>query len=191
MVDGKAVRMPQGSGDMQSSVYDPNNKHQDIFAYVDNAIKDVKVTTDATPTQGSTNPVQSGGVYSAFTNKLDKTGDGSNVTVTFSTLDKLNLVSGDSLSRLMGKISAWLKDLGKLAFKNTVDKSDLASNVQTSLGKADSALQSYTETDPTVSEWAKAKTKPTYTASEVGALPANTHIPSTVAEMSDSGDYAK
>ena len=146
-VDGKAVRMPQGPGDMQSSVYDPNNKHQDIFAYVDNAIKDVKVTTDATPTQGSTNPVQSGGVYSALANKLDKTSDGSNVTVTFSTLDKLNLVSGDSLSRLMGKISAWLKDLGKLAFKNTVDKSDLARDVQTSLGKADSALQSVSKSD--------------------------------------------
>ena len=52
-------------------------------------------------------------------------------------------------------------------------------------------LTSYTETDPTVPAWAKAKTKPTYTASEVGALPANTHIPSTVAEMSDSSDYAK
>ena len=131
-----------GTGDMLASVYDPNNKHQDIFAYVDNAIKDVKVTTDATPTQGSTNPVQSGGVYSALNNKLDNTGDGSKVTVNFSTLDKLNLISGDSLSRLMGKISAWLKDLGKLAFKNTVAKSDLASDVQTSLGKADSALQS-------------------------------------------------
>ena len=56
-----------GTGDMLSSVYDPNNKHQDNFAYVDNAINDVKVTTDATPTQGSTNPVQSGGVYSALT----------------------------------------------------------------------------------------------------------------------------
>lgn len=32
-------------------------------------------------------------------------------------------------------------------------------------------LTSYTETDPTVPAWAKASTKPTYTASEVGALP--------------------
>ena len=31
-------------------------------------------------------------------------------------------------------------------------------------------LTSYTETDPTVPAWAKASTKPTYTASEVGAL---------------------
>lgn len=34
-----------GTGDMLASVYDPNNKHQDIFAYVDNAINDVNVPT--------------------------------------------------------------------------------------------------------------------------------------------------
>jgi len=33
------------------------------------------------------------------------------------------------------------------------------------------------ETDPTVPAWAKAATKPTYTASEVGALPSDTVIP--------------
>ena len=31
--------------------------------------------------------------------------------------------------------------------------------------------------DSTVPSWAKASTKPSYTASEVGALPSNTHIP--------------
>lgn len=36
---------------------------------------------------------------------------------------------------------------------------------------------SFTETDPTVPAWAKSPTKPTYTASEVGALPATTIIP--------------
>lgn len=34
-----------------------------------------------------------------------------------------------------------------------------------------------TETDPTVPEWAKAEQKPSYTATEVGALPSNTYIP--------------
>lgn len=34
-----------------------------------------------------------------------------------------------------------------------------------------------TETDPTVPSWAKQPRKPTYTAAEVGALPANTFIP--------------
>lgn len=137
-----------GTGDMLASVYDPNNKHQDIFAYVDNAIKDVKVTTDATPTQGSTNPVQSGGVYSALTNKLDKTGDGSNVTATFTAAStRANIATGEKLSMLFGKIAKWFADLGSLAFKSTVAKSDLASDVQTSLGKADSALQSVSKSD--------------------------------------------
>lgn len=167
-----------GTGDMLASVYDPNNKHQDIFAYVDNAIKDVKVTTDATPTQGSTNPVQSGGVYSSLNNKLDKTGNGSNVTAAFTASStRANIATGEKLSVLFGKIAKWFSDLGSLAFKSTVAKSDLASDVQTSLGKADSALQSYTESDPTVPAWAKAATKPSYTASEVGALPDTTVIP--------------
>lgn len=137
-----------GTGDMLASVYDPNNKHQDIFAYIDNAIKDVKVTTDATPTQGSTNPVQSGGVYSALTNKLDKTGNGSNVTVAFSAAStRANIATGEKLSVLLGKIAKWLGDLKALAFKDKVAKTDLADDVQTSLGKADSALQSVSKSD--------------------------------------------
>lgn len=171
-----------GTGDMLASVYDPQNKHQDIFAYIDSAIKDVKVTTDATPTQGSVNPVQSGGVYSALANKLDKTGDASNVTAAFTEAStRVNVATGEKLSVLFGKVAKWFADLGSLAFKSTVAKSDLAKDVQTSLGKADSALQSYTESDPTVPEWAKAPTKPSYTASEVGALPNTTVIPSVPA----------
>ena len=129
-----------GTGDMLASVYDPNNKRQDIFAYIDNAIKDVKVTTDATPTQGSVNPVQSGGVYSALANKP---GDGSNVTAAFTAAStRTNIATGEKLSVLFGKIAKWLGDLKALAFKDKVAKTDLASDVQTSLGKADSALQS-------------------------------------------------
>lgn len=48
------------------------------------------------------------------------------------------------------------------------------------------------ETDPTVPAWAKAQTKPTYTAQEVGALPSNTFIPSRVSDLTDdSGHYTK
>lgn len=60
---------------------------------------------------------------------------------------------------------------GSLAEKDEVTRIDLAQDVQQSLAKADSALQSYTETDPTVPAWAKEASKPSYTASEVGALP--------------------
>lgn len=49
-------------------------------------------------------------------------------------------------------------------------------------------LTSYTETDPTVPAWAKAASKPTYTASEVGALPSTTSIPSKTSDLTnDSG----
>lgn len=132
-----------GTGDMLAAVYDPQGKHQDIFAYIDEAIKGVSITTDATPIQGSTKPVQSGGVYSALANKLDKTGDGSNVTAAFTAAStRANIATGEKLSVLFGKVAKWFADLGTLAFKSSVSKSDLASDVQTSLGKADSALQS-------------------------------------------------
>ncbi len=48
-----------------------------------------------------------------------------------------------------------------------IPKSDLASAVQTSLEKADSALQSYAETDPTVPSWAKQSSKPSYNSDEI------------------------
>lgn len=49
-------------------------------------------------------------------------------------------------------------------------------------------ITGYTETDPTVPSWAKQSTKPTYTASEVGALPASTTIPSKTSDLTnDSG----
>ena len=48
---------------------------------------------------------------------------------------------------------------------------------------------SFEETDPTVPDWAKQPDKPTYTASEVGALPASTHIPSKVSELSNDAGY--
>lgn len=73
--------------------------------------------------------------------KLDKTGDGSNVTAAFTAAStRVNVATGEKLSVLFGKIAKWFADLGSLAFKSTVAKSDLASDVQTSLGKADSAV---------------------------------------------------
>jgi hypothetical protein len=59
------------------------------------------------------------------------------------------------------------------------------------LGKADTALQSYTETDPTVPAWAKAASKPTYTASEVGALPSTTSIPTKTSDLTNDSGFAR
>lgn len=70
-----------------------------------------------------------------------------------------------------------------------IPPTDLSSDVQTSLGKADTALQSFTETDPTVPQWAKQTQKPTYTAQEVGALPNITKYGSTIDLDMDSATY--
>ncbi len=77
---------------------------------------------------------------------------------------------------MFGKIYRYFADLKALAFKASVEKEDLAEDVQTSLGKADTAMQSYTETDPNVPDWAKEEKKPTYTASEVGAVPTSRKV---------------
>lgn len=105
------------------------------------------VTVDSALSDTSTNPVQ---------NKVIK-----------AALDGKSSFSG-SYNDLTNKPT-----LGTLASKSTVLKSDLESSVQASLGKADTALQSFTETDPTVPSWAKQSSKPTYTASEVGAATEN------------------
>lgn len=68
-------------------------------------------------------------------------GNSSDTTVTFTVAStRTALESGTKLAILMGKIAKWFNDLGSLAFKSKVTKSDLASDVQTSLGKADSAV---------------------------------------------------
>ena len=45
-------------------------------------------------------------------------------------------------------------------------------------------LTNFNETDPTVPAWAKQPTKPSYTANEVGALPASTVIPTVPTNVS-------
>lgn len=45
------------------------------------------------------------------------------------------------------------------------------------------------ETDPTVPDWAKNPTKPTYTASEVGALPDTTKIPSKTSDLQNDRGF--
>lgn len=74
---------------------------------------------------------------------VDPNGDGSNLYVDFTRAStRANIATGEKLSVLFGKIAKWLGDLKALAFKDKVAKTDLAEDVQQSLDKADSALQS-------------------------------------------------
>lgn len=55
---------------------------------------------------------------SAIADKLDKTGDGKDVTVTFSAAaSRTAIATGEKLSVLFGKILKWLSDLGTAAFR--------------------------------------------------------------------------
>lgn len=113
-------------------------------------------------------------VHPTDTSRLATNGDGSQVTATFNpAAERANIASGESISVIMGKLAKMQADLGTLAYKSGVVLDDMDSGIKASLAKADSALQSYTESDPTVPSWAKEATKPTYTASEVGAIPAS------------------
>lgn len=94
-------------------------------------------------------------------------GNVNNTTSTFSQASsRTNISSGDKLSTIFGKIAKWFSDLGSLAFKSSVAKSDLANDVQTSLDKADSALQSA----PVISVNSKTGAV-TLGAVDIGALP--------------------
>ena len=112
-------------------------------------------------------------VHPTDATRLAVDGDGSRVTVSFQpSASRAALESGDALAVIAGKVAKYLTDLGLLAFKDGVSLADLDAAVQASLAKADTALQGYTETDPTVPAWAKEAAKPAYTAAEVGAIPA-------------------
>ena len=81
---------------------------------------------------------------------------------------------------------------GKVYYNNkeVATKNDIPTNVSAFTNDA-GYLTSYTETDPTVPAWAKASTKPTYTAAEVGALPDTTVIPDAPGTLNTNNSTAQ
>lgn len=65
---------------------------------------------------------------------------------------------------------------------------DLSDDIKTLLRKVEDVTE-FTETDPTVPSWAKANTKPDYTADEVGALPSDTFIPEKISDLPNDKGY--
>lgn len=166
-----------GSGDMHTSTYDPHGKAQDIFAYADEQAGAAMDAATAAASAASRAQSAASRAQSVAESKLSSTGNARSLVCDISVYSqRSNLVAGEKLSSMFGKIYRYFADLKALAFKASVEKADLAEDVQTSLGKADTAMQSYKETDPTVPSWAKAEKKPTYTASEVGAVPTSRKV---------------
>ena len=169
---------------------------------LDNSHSSTSTTKAATPNSVKEAYDLANTANTGLANKLDKTGDGKDVTVSFSEASaRANIGTGEKLSVMFGKIKKWFTDLKALAFKDTVSdsdisgtisdnhiasastwngkyalpnggipKRDLASAVQTSLDKADTALQSHQPVDQNFSS--PSSTNPVSTAAVVGyALP--------------------
>ena len=79
------------------------------------------------------------------------------------------LESVDALPSQTGQSGKFLTTDGTDASWGTVTIPTKVSDLTNDAGY----ITGYTETDPTVPSWAKQSTKPSYTAAEVGALPAN------------------
>lgn len=131
-------------GDMTAAVYDPQGKAQDIFAYADaqaGAAMDeadyakqiansaYRIAQEAQSDASSAQSMAGQAQYTANA-KLDKTGDGSNVTSGISLPSlRSNLRAGEKLEVMFGKIYRYFADLGTLAFKSSVAKANLADDV--------------------------------------------------------------
>ena len=88
-------------------------------------------------------------------------------------------------------VSAFTNDAGYLTEHQDISgKQDVISDLATiRSGAALGATALQAETDPTVPAWAKAATKPSYTAAEVGALPSDTYIPIKVSDLANDAGY--
>lgn len=153
-----------------------------------------------------------------FDGKLDKTGDGGDVKVSFSAAEaRSNVATGEKMSVLLGKIARYFADLGSAAFSaassfaaavHTHTKSQIsdfptlgtaagkdapasgnASTAQVVMGNDTRLTNARPASD--VSAWAKAASKPVYTASEVGAAAAaHTHTKDQISDFPTLGTAA-
>ena len=146
IVDDDGTIVEPGSG-MQPSVYDPQGKATDIFAYVDN--------THNTNAEAHSDIRE---LITGLTNRLNALADSDDTT-----LDQLS------------EIVAYIKNNKTLIDGITTSKvnvMDIIDNLTTNVtNKPLSAAQGVTlkALIDAIPAWAKSDTKPTYTASEVGA----------------------
>ena len=119
-------------------------------------------------------------IESISVNGVAQTVSSKNVDITVPT--NLSDLADDSTHRVV-------TDTEKSTWSGKQDAINDLSDIRSGASLGATALQSFTETDPTVPSWAKQSTKPSYTASEVGALPDSTTIPSALSQLSDDSTH--
>lgn len=131
-------------GDMTAAVYDTQGKAQDIFAYTDDAVSEVAQTASSAESTAAAAQRQASSAYtkansaasaasraqSTADSKLSPTGNARSLVCDISVYSqRTNLVAGEKLSSMFGKIYRYFADLKALAFKASVEKADLADDV--------------------------------------------------------------
>lgn len=95
----------------------------------------------------------------AVGSKLGRTDDLTNNVVTFTEAqEKTQIVSGETVGTLFGKILKWLKSLSEVAFSNSYNDLNDKPTIPTKtsdLQNDSGYIKNYTETDPTVPQHVK------------------------------------
>lgn len=182
------------SNEINNIVSNAITSNETVNTAVNNAVASA-ITSNTTVqnaiTEATTGKADTTAVAQSITNALSSY---SSATEVNAALDAK--ASADDLTTHTSNTTVHITDNERTAWNAKYDKpqdgipsTDLAESVQASLDLANSALQSFTETDPTVPAWAKADNKPTYTAEEVGALPSSTAIPSKTSELTNDSEF--
>ena len=185
-----------GTGDMQANVYDPQGKVRDIFAYVDNAVANI-----ATPDVS--------GQISTHNNDTTAHQDIRNAIPTVPTnVSSFNNDAGYVTSDdIPTKVSELENDEGYLTEHQDITgkyekpasgipKTDLASDVQASLDKANTALQSHQDISGkldkaggTMTGVLTAQDNTGYATSQVRNISLQTSVPTSIANGAIVGVY--
>lgn len=138
-------------------------------------IKDYRIPgVDTEPTSGSDNLVTSGGVYKD--------------------IEDASRVTSAALNDLNDRLTT-VEDGGDWVTTEEFHQLEGVAKDTYTIAEVDALLDNLEnqyvseETDPTVPAWAKAPNKPTYTASEVGALSSSTIIPTKVSDLTNDSNF--
>lgn len=156
------IPAPDVSGQIETH-NQSESSHQDIRTKVEAAAAAANTAGTDLASHVISSDAHSGVLEPAFTDAKDK-------TVSFSEAsEKANISTGDKFSVITGKIAKWFSSFGSAAWKGVgTGAEDVAAGNHTHANYLTS------ETDPSVPSWAKEATKPSYSASEVGADPTGT-----------------
>lgn len=193
-----------GYGDMMKATYDPDND-----GVVDNAAKlggqlpayYAKATDIPVNVSELINDAGYLMKHQDISGKLDTTGDGSNVTVTFTSAStRENVATGEKLSSILGKIAKYFADLKTVAFTGSYNDLTNKPAIPTVTNDLTDELKANYDAAYTHSQAAHAPAnaqanviesiKVNGTAQTISSKSVNITVPTTVASLSDAANYA-